>query len=247
MTGIRQEEFKIKTYEVDSKNRLKITQLFNFMQEAAGNHAYELGCGYDDLMKDNRIWVLSKLKVHLNSYPGCGETIGIETWPKGAFRLYAARDFLFKNAAGEALGGATSIWLLLDVNTRRPQKVETLKFNYHQHQDRHGMDEMLEKLRPSGGLEKSFERVVSYNDLDVNNHVNNARYVDWIMDCFSAGFLAERQINALQVNYLSEAKPDDSILIHKFSDIENPASFFLEGVNKLTGNNVFQAKIEFPG
>lgn len=241
MKSIWQEEYKIKSYEVDSKNRLQITQLFNFMQEAAGNHAYDLGCGYDDLIKDNYIWVLSKVKVNMTSYPSWGESFTVETWPKGAFRLYASRDFIFKDSSGSTIGVATSIWLLLDVKTMRPQRVENLKFNYHENESRHGLDEMLEKLSFTGEFDSSCERIASYTDIDVNNHVNNAKYVDWIMDCFPVSFLADKEVKTLQINYISEAKPDEVVLIRK--GINMDGTFFLEGINKLTQAAVFQAKL----
>lgn len=243
MQTIWHEEIFVKSYDVDFKNRLKINQLFNYMQESAGNHAEHLGWGYRDIVKNSLIWVLSRVKVRMDEYPSWGSIIKIETWPKDTYRLFATRDFIFSNENGRQIGAATTVWLLLDINTMRPQRVQNVQELYLENRDRHGLNETLEKLPREGAFVKTFERTVSYNDIDVNNHVNNARYVDWILECFSADALSDRHISSLQLNYLSEAKSDETILISMYSNSSNN-SFFLEGTNGASGSGVFQAKFE---
>lgn len=245
MKTVWQEEFQIKSYEVDYKNRLKMTQLFMFMQETAGVHAHHLGWGYNDLIKDNLIWVLSKVKVEMNEYPGWGSSIKIETWPKGVYRLYATRDFIFRNGMNEKIGAATTVWLLLDSNTLRPQKVQSLQTLFPENVKKHGLNETLEKIGFTGEYKSSFDRVVTYNDIDINNHVNNARYVDWILDCFTVGTLSRRQVKTLQINYLSEGKPDTQVCVKMAEDEKNMDCFYFDGINKTTGSSIFQSRIDF--
>jgi medium-chain acyl-[acyl-carrier-protein] hydrolase len=243
MRTVWQEDVFVKSYDVDFKNRLKINQLFNYMQEAAGNHAEHLGWGYRDIAKNSLIWVLSRAKVKMDEYPSRGDTIKVETWPKDTYRLFATRDFMFRNENGLRIGAATTVWLLLDITSMRPQRVQNVQQPYPENRDRHGLDERLEKLPSEGELLNTFERHVSYNDIDINRHVNNARYVDWLLECFPAGTLSDRQISSLQLNYLSEAKPDEIILINMSADTDKTVYFF-EGANKASGSGIFQAKLE---
>lgn len=243
MKTIWQEDVHIKSYDVDFKNRLKMNQLFNYMQEAAGNHADDLGWGYRDIVKSSLIWVLSRVKVRMEEYPPWGGQITVETWPKDTYRLFATRDFIFRDAAGREIGAATTVWLLLDIRSKRPQRVGGVQKLYPENRERHGLNERLEKLTREGTLARSFERLVNYNDIDINRHVNNARYVDWLLECFPAEALSEKQISALQLNYLSEAKPGDIILIDMYSDAGG-AGYYLEGASKASGTGIFQAKLE---
>lgn len=243
MQTVWQEDVFVKSYDVDFKNRLKINQLFNYMQEAAGNHADHLGWGYRDIVRNNFIWVLSRVKARMDEYPPWGSTITIETWPKDTYRLYATRDFVFRNVSGGQIGSATSVWLLLDINTMRPKRVQNVQELYQENKERHGLNETLEKLTCEGTLFKTVDRTVGYNDMDVNRHVNNARYVDWLLECFPAETLGNRHIRSLQLNYLSEAKSDEIISISVYSD-EDKNSYFLEGANKSSGSVIFQARLE---
>jgi len=49
MQSFYEESFKVRTYDVDFKNQLKVNSIFNFMQDVASEHAKELGVGWNDL------------------------------------------------------------------------------------------------------------------------------------------------------------------------------------------------------
>lgn len=84
----REENFKIRTYDVDYKNDIKISSLLNYMQECASNHANELTFGYEYLNNKGLFWVLSRLKLNIYRYPEVNEELKITTWPKGTDKLF---------------------------------------------------------------------------------------------------------------------------------------------------------------
>jgi acyl-ACP thioesterase len=245
MKHIWQEETSIKAYEVDFKNKLKISSIFNYMQEAAGNHAEHLGIGYDALAKAGLFWILSRMKVSISRYPAMGEKVSIETWPKGIDRLVASRDFIFTDGRGQELGAAATLWLLLDAKTMKPKRIQALPVPLPENRDKHGLEEALEKIELIGASESITERVAGYSDIDVNNHVNNAKYVEWILDCFSNAFFAVKQVKSLQVNFISETKQGDEVMIQKVRDSQSSDCYYLEGVHKTSQKKIFQSKIEW--
>jgi acyl-ACP thioesterase len=50
------------------------------------------------------------------------------------------------------------------------------------------------------------ERTVRYTDLDVNGHMNNCRYLDWVADALPGTFHEAHRVSEFTVNYLSEAR-----------------------------------------
>jgi acyl-ACP thioesterase len=54
---------------------------------------------------------------------------------------------------------------------------------------------------------------VTYGDLDRNEHVNNVRYIDWILSGLPLDYLKTHELKEMEVNYLSEAAYDDEILV----------------------------------
>jgi len=52
-----------------------------------------------------------------------GDRIKIKTWLTGTGRLFALRHFSIANLKGDILGTAKSAWLVLDLKSRRPQRL----------------------------------------------------------------------------------------------------------------------------
>jgi acyl-ACP thioesterase len=47
---------------------------------------------------------------------------------------------------------------------------------------------------------------VRYSDIDVNHHVNSARYIGWLLDSYPAEFHRDHTLTTLEVNYLGETR-----------------------------------------
>ena len=85
---------------------------------------------------------------------------------------------------------------------------------------------------------------MGYSDIDVNKHLNNSKYVDFIMDCFSLKDHEKYNIKSIEVNYSKEALPGDSIAIYK--DISEAYSnlIYIEGVNEKDNKLTFKTQLE---
>jgi acyl-ACP thioesterase len=54
---------------------------------------------------------------------------------------------------------------------------------------------------------------VRYSEVDINRHVNNAHYVAWVEDAVGSRLSAGERLQAIEINYLSEARMGDRVLI----------------------------------
>ena len=73
------ENFTVRHTEVSREGKLRIDAFFDYMQEAAANHATDLGCGLADLETRGMVWVLSRLRLRIYRTPGIGERIAVTT------------------------------------------------------------------------------------------------------------------------------------------------------------------------
>ena len=203
-------DYRVHSYEIDFKGDATLPVLCQFMQETAWNHAEHMGVGFTHLLTQNLIWVLSRQAVKIYSFPKWGDKINVHTWPSGRDRLYCYRDFKILDEQNNVLGVSTTTWFAMDLDKRRPQRTDS----YIQIETRD-----VEKVFPTfaGRIERfnSTEgtRViqVTCSDLDVNEHVNNVQYVEYIMDTFPFDFLRGHRLNIFEINYLSEALYNDEI------------------------------------
>jgi len=217
-------EYSISFHEVDTKNEAFLPVLWSFMQETAWHHADHLGLGYSDLMGQQYIWVLSRLSVQMEEYPRWGDRIRVKTWLAGTGRLFALRQFSIADLSGKILGTARSAWLVLDLKGRKPQKIEPL-FKHLQHLFDHLPGEEPEKLpapvQPE--LKKSYE--VRYTDIDVHHHVNNIKYMEWVLDSVPLEINRTHQIHTFGINFLAESSYEDVLSIQTETFQESPPVF----------------------
>ena len=207
------DEYKVHSYEVDIHARATLPVICKYLQESAWNHAEHLQIGFSALLSKNLVWILSRQQIRIVKYPKWGEQITVETWPSGKDRLYCYRDFKVLDADKELLVSATSTWFAVDLHSRRPQRTD----KYLDAGIISGaslFDERAIKITQDTLTKNVKDVVVGYQDLDVNEHVNNVRYVEWILTGFDVEFQKRHQVQQLDINYLSEARYNDTLSIN---------------------------------
>ena len=200
-----EDEYSIPFGEVDTKNEVFLPALWNLMQETAWHDADHLKVGYSDLAEQKYFWVLSRLSIHMDEYPGWGEKIKVGTWLAGMGRLFALRHFSIANLKGDPLGEAKSAWLVLDLKSRRPQRIEPVfKHLLHLFDDLPFAEEPEKLPAPvRSKMEKSY--TVRYSDIDMHHHVNNTKYIEWVLDHYPFEMHREYHIHTFEINFLAES------------------------------------------
>jgi medium-chain acyl-[acyl-carrier-protein] hydrolase len=215
VSAVFSDSFTVHTFEVDTHGRASIQSICAFLQEAAGRNAEQLGVTVPQLMEHGLTWVLSRLLVKLYAYPRWWEKLVIETWPAGFHRLFALRDWrIFRGE--ELLGEATSAWLMVEVEGRRPVRPQDHGDWARRIHPERAIPLTLEKLGetepPSGeGSVHEGRFTVRYRDLDMNGHANNISYIDWLLECLPFGLRAGHAVNELELNFLGELGAGDEL------------------------------------
>ena len=89
------------------------------MQEIAEEHVMQVeSLGYFELRKRSIAWVLTRLELEMTRYPKIGECVNIHTWPGETKHSVYPRYYEFCDEAGEPLGKAASLWVLMDIEKR---------------------------------------------------------------------------------------------------------------------------------
>jgi medium-chain acyl-[acyl-carrier-protein] hydrolase len=241
------EEIQVKSSETDFQHCWKVSGIFEAMQEAASRHATHLGFGYQDLLKQDMVWILSRVKIRLFSYPRHEEVVRIETWPKSIQqRLLFLRDFLLVGSDGRRCAAASSAYVLVNPAARRVLPAHALTAPMPDNAGLSAIDEPLDKIRAVGGLEDCLDVQARYSSVDLIGHVNNARYIDWISDCFSFAEHQAGQLRGLQINYINEVKPGETVRLSR-GQYPDRSGWYICGTNQQTGLKAFEADLEWAG
>lgn len=210
------QDYTIPCYDTDASWRLKPTSFMNLAQEAAGQHAVHLGFGYDDLIKTNTAWIISRMHIEFVDTPQWRDQVTLTTWHKGLNRLFYLRDFIMTDAQGNPKVKATSSWLVLNLETRRlvrdPELMEEGTVNTE-----NVIETPADKVQMPKDVEPvlALEHVVAYSDIDMNAHANNAMYMQWAMDAVEYELAASHPLKALTINFNHETKAGDKVMLYR--------------------------------
>jgi acyl-ACP thioesterase len=208
----RRESFPVRSYEVDAFGLLSPQALAGYLQEIAGHHAEELGVGMEALREKGQAWVLGRQRVEILRPIAEGEVLEVETWPSGANRLAALRDFVVRGRDGEAAARAVTAWFVLDLEARRPLRPDRV-LDPRLHPEReHALPPPDGRLPEVGSpeLERRFE--VRYRDIDRVMHVANACYLGWAAEAVPPDVWRERRLRSAEALYLAECRHGGAVL-----------------------------------
>jgi len=203
--NIWKESFHIRSYEVDCRGRLSILSIFNFMQEAASKHADALGVSVQQLLAEDHTWLLSRLKLKMDRYPAWTDQLAVQTWPSGTRSLFAMRDFHLSDQNGRSVGSAVSAWLVIDTQKRRPVRIAPFVERLKPVAGDHILSVKLNKLPLHKDYEHQRHFRVRRRDLDINQHVNNASYVEWVLESIPVAIQDKAVLSELEINFLAES------------------------------------------
>lgn len=197
----------LRACECDMTGAWRPSAILEIMQETAGVHSAMCDLPRSAMDAMGLAWVLSRTRVEMLRMPRMGEKIAIETYPTPVRHMFFPRSHVFYDAAGEKIGCANSLWVVIDIETRRIVKGEGIAEKLPDNGDMAMTAGMPATVRPCGGEAVNGIITPSFTDMDVNIHVNNARYLDWCCNALGIELLSEKCILGFDVNYDAEIRP----------------------------------------
>lgn len=221
--GIWNINYKIPAYEVDATRRATLVTIGNLFQDIAGKHAHHHKMGYYDMQERGQFWALSRLKIAIHIAPMWQQDIQIQTWISSMKGPFSNRHFQILDREGKILCEGSTLWVLLDINTRKPVRIGAMTMPFLE--DKIPACGLAEKVRPQKDPPLIHSHKVVYSDLDMVGHVNNVKYIEWITDSLQID-RSQWQAKMLSINFLSETHLGDTIAITSLS--QNDTGHYFE-------------------
>ncbi|OIV97059.1 hypothetical protein TanjilG_08278 [Lupinus angustifolius] len=213
--------FAIRSYEIGPDKTATMETLMNFLQETALNHVTSSGIGGDgfgatrEMSLRKLIWVVTRIQVQVQRYSKWGDEIEIDTWVDAAGKNGMRRDWIIRDHyTKEIITRATSTWVIMNRETRRLSKIpcevkqELVPFYLYriavasEEKD----CEKIDKL-----TDETAERIRSgmaprWNDMDANQHVNNVKYIGWILESVPIEVLEDFNMTSMTLEFRRECQ-----------------------------------------
>lgn len=210
MTGIWREPFTVRWFDGDPDQRLSMPALCRYAQEGASHHATALGVSVNALLEQGQTWLLMQMDVWPQELPGAGTRCVVETWPSTrSAGVRAQRLFRVMTEEGDLVAVASSIWTILDVNTRKFVKMpKHLLDACVDDPEGFALPETRKQFGVPQGSPVGTVRA-GWHDLDWNDHVNNTKYIEWLLDTIEPAMWRSRAMESFHVKFQAEAKWND--------------------------------------
>ncbi len=205
------ETMALRTCHCDMHGDWRPGAILEAMQETATAHCDRLGLSREVTDALGVAWVLSRCHVALKRLPRRGETISVETYPQAPRHLFYPRVNVFRDGEGREIGGAGSLWVLLDLRTRRITDSEAVKSRLPDNRDRDAGPRVSAAVRPLAAEPVCGEYMPAYTDFDINGHANNTRYLDWCCNALGFETMADARLVDFEISYESEILPGTRI------------------------------------
>lgn len=200
--------YQITTNMLDCHDCLKMSTLLDVAQEIAGDHADELGCGFETMIKQDLIWVIVRNYVEIIKKPINFKEIEVVTYPlKPRFVEFNRETEFYHN--GELFAVSRSTWMVINI---KDFSVKAPDFFKDFDDDLGYFKRRIRKLPvvDKSQLQKVKEAEVLYSMLDHNGHMNNTKYVDFYLDIFRPEF----SVKTLQIEYIKQSFLDDKLSLY---------------------------------
>lgn len=215
--------FHIESYVCDFMGRATIPVFGNFILQAATMHAHQRGFGYDQISSTNCAWVLSRLSIKIDEYPGYDQDLTVETWVEDVSRFFTQRCFSFIDREGKTIGYARSIWAAIDMETRRPIDIPAWRPDLldYVEQGKECLVEKMAKIPEAHGETAVMGYSIRYSDIDINKHMNSVKYIEHVLNVFDLSTFHEKRIGKFEIIYLSEGTFGDKLKLYRQDLSEN--------------------------
>ncbi|ABW18441.1 acyl-[acyl-carrier-protein] thioesterase [Alkaliphilus oremlandii] len=230
------EEFVIPYYDCSGDRFVRPESLLEYMGEASLLHGDTLGVGGADLFKMGFAWMLNRWKVRFIEYPKSRTTITVETWSSGVDRFYATREFNIYDSDRKLLVQASTQWVFCHILKRKPARVPDIISAVYDSEDEHNFYHFHD-FKDEVQADEAIEFRVRKSDIDFNHHVNNVKYLNWMLEVLPKQF-EDQYLYELDIQYKKEIKQGSLIKSEVSMDIEGEETVCY---HKITSNSVLHA------
>lgn len=229
-TSIFSKKWEINFTQCMPNGTLKYSELCNILQLTAAAHSETGGISFSDMQNFNQAWVLSRMRVEIKELPKWKDIITVTTWINSMENSRSVRA-LEVSINGLKLVGAETFWAVFNTKIRRPEALILSFLHFELYPKRKATSQPFSKINIGFAKETILEKKVVLSDLDIVNHVNNVKYLEWCLDVVDEALVLNQTIVNFEMNFLKELLLKDVLCIHK-SGTEKNAVFSITRENK---------------
>jgi medium-chain acyl-[acyl-carrier-protein] hydrolase len=233
-------QFELRYFEMNGLGLATPTIILALLEETAADHCYSINHSLFDLNKKNVGWVLVSGILQIDRYPSYKEKITIRTWLSSYSSIKGYRENIIFDKKRNIIGRAKGLWVFFDIEKRKPIPIfNDIKEKWPYHSEESIVKNIKKKIETTHTASYIKKFKVNRYDTDMNKHVNNIRYLQWVIESMPEDIVDNYHLHIIDGRFISEAKYGDSVL--SLTNINTEDNSFIhtikiEGSNKVCGS-----------
>ena len=188
---------------------MNLHKILECFQDCCIFQSESLGYKVQDELDRDRGGFLLAWNVEIERFPSLGEELQIITEPYKMKGFYGYRRFMIIDSDSRTLASADSLWLLMDLRKKIPQRVPADMINAYITDVKDDTVRVKRKLETEGAWIPKEKIPITRHFLDTNSHVNNVFYGMWAEEHLPEGFPVQK----IMIDYRQSSYEDDVITI----------------------------------
>lgn len=222
-------EMEVPYYFVNFTGDIRLSALVDMMLLTSEKQLHQADADSSEMVKNNGLgWVVVQYHMDIKQMPKLGQKLKISTQATSYNKYFFYRDFWVEDEDGNKIVTAQSAFVLIDIKERK------IVGAADRLEDKFGAEEVnkIERFnRVKVPEDHDFEQAqhIGYYNIDVNKHVNNSYYFDWMVDTLDMDYIADHHIKSMDIKYDKELNMDsDPIAYAKLDNTNNKSIHWIK-------------------
>ena len=206
-------QFELRYFEMNKLGLATPTIILGLLEETAADHSYSIDHSLFDLVKKNVGWVLVSGVLQMERYPNYKEKITIRTWLSSYSSIKGYRENIIYDENHNIIGRAKGLWVFFDIEKRRPIPIfNEIKEKWSYFNEDSISENIKNKISAVDFAHYTNQFRVNKYDTDMNKHVNNIRYLQWVIESIPEDIYENYFLHKIDGRFISEAQYGDTVL-----------------------------------
>jgi len=219
-------QFELRYFEMNEFGVASPTIILTLLEETAAEHCYAINHNLYQLAAQNIGWVLISGAMQMIRYPNYKEKITIRTWLSKYTTIKGFRENIIYDKQNKIIGRAKGLWIFFDIKRRRPIQIfDDIKKKWS-FCNKESLDyNISNKIKAIENSDYELEFKINRYDTDMIKHVNNIRYLQWVIESIPNEIIDNYNLNFIDGRFISEAQYGDVIISSTKADNNTDISF----------------------
>ncbi|GEO78439.1 acyl-[acyl-carrier-protein] thioesterase [Companilactobacillus mindensis] len=222
-------EMEVPYYFVNFTGDIRLSALVDMMLLTSEKQLHQADADSTEMVKNNGLgWVVVQYHMDVKKMPRLGQKLKITTQATSYNKYFFYRDFWVDDEDGNRMVEATSAFVLIDIKARKiVSAADRLE-------DKFGAEETTKLVRfPRVKVPDEFDfeqaQHIGYYNIDVNKHVNNSYYFDWMVDTLDMDFISSHSLKSMDIKYDKELNmASDPVSYAKLDNTNNKSIHWIK-------------------